>query len=300
MCCLVPFVDGAGERITREHNRQVRLSMAEQGSRLDQRALTRKAHGADRNVRTSQPMPQSNMTGRSVGQAFRKRTGVGPGPSIYGSALVEGFSEFGAAESSTEHHGHAGPVHLAQVDAGILNGQGRSHQGPCRQSIKTPCLQPRHHIGGAKRLHQKCSSQSGGWPCGDGFGFKLARWDQSGERTIRTHRTDTRNGSQVRSHEGPLPNPLLPNMSAVLLPPNPAETDIASGSGWCRTPPRSQFTLGLSMGSVSRSVGSSAPRRTAIIVMTASSAPAAPRQCPKYDFVEETGTGWLRPLKAAS
>jgi hypothetical protein len=88
-------------------------------------------------------------------------------------------------------------------------------------------------------------------------------------------------------------------MSTVLLPPKPLETDMASGSGWRFTSPLSQSTPGLSMGSVSRSVGSSAPARTAMIVTAASRAPAAPRQCPKYDLVEDTGMGWLRPRKAA-
>ncbi len=89
-------------------------------------------------------------------------------------------------------------------------------------------------------------------------------------------------------------------MSTVLLPPKPLEADIASGSGWRFTSPRSQSTPGLSMGSVSRSVGSSAPERMAMIVMAASKAPAAPRQCPKYDFAEDTGMGWFRPRKAVS
>ena len=86
------------------------------------------------------------------------------------------------------------------------------------------------------------------------------------ERTVGTDRTDTRNGCQISSHARSLPNPLpnaLPNMSAVLLPPNPAETDMASGNASRSTSPCSQFTLRLSMGSVSRSVGSSTPQRTA-------------------------------------
>ena len=58
-------------------------------------------------------------------------------------------------------------------------------------------------------------------------------------------------------------------MSAALLPPNPAETDIASGTSWQRTFPLSQSTLGLSIGSVSRSVGNSTPQRTAMIAMIA-------------------------------
>src|SRR5580658_5691290 len=105
------------------------------------------------------------MTGRSVGEAFRERTGIGSTPTVYGSALVERFSEFGAAETSAEHHSYPGPVdlvlvrlvlvvlvlvrlvlvvlvlvrlvlvhlvlvHLANVDPCILKGERRSHQGP--------------------------------------------------------------------------------------------------------------------------------------------------------------------------
>ena len=39
-------------------------------------------------------------------------------------------------------------------------------------------------------------------------------------------------------------------MSTVLLPPNPLEADMASGSACRFTSPRSQLTPGLSMGSV--------------------------------------------------
>src|ERR1700691_262358 len=118
---------------------------------------------------------------------------------------------------------------------------------------------------------------------------------------MRTHGTDAGNsdGRQILSHDPSHDRP-LPNMSTALLPPKPLETDMASGSSWRFTSPLSQSTPGLSMGSASRSVGSNAPERTAMIVIAASNAPAAPRQCPKYDFVEDTGMGRLRPRKAVS
>src|SRR5580692_2641255 len=215
------------------------------------------------------------MTGRSVREPFRKRTRIGPRPAIYGSALEKSFREFSAAEAGAEHHCNARTVHLAQIDPGILKGQRRSHQRPGRQAIQTPGLQAWHHIGGAKWLDQKRSPQAGGLPGGDRFEFHRALRNQSSEWTVGTHGTDPGDRRQIRIHER------LPNMSAVLLPPNPAETDMASGSTSRRTFPRSHSTPGLSIGSVSRSVGSNAPQRTAMIVIAASNAPAAPRQCPK-------------------
>src|SRR5580658_7981803 len=216
------------------------------------------------------------MTGRSIREALRKRTGVRPRPAIRGSALEKSLREFGAPEAGAEHHCNSRTVYPAHIDPGILNGQRRSHHSPRREAIQTSRLQARHHIGGAKWLHQKRSPQSVGFPRRDGFGFHRAGRNQSRDRTIRTHRTDPGNRRQIRTHDRPPPNSPSPNplanMSAELLPPNPAETDMASGSASRRTSPRSHSTLGLSMGSVSRSVGSSAPERTAVIVIAASNA----------------------------
>src|ERR1035437_3596300 len=282
ICGLVPFVDGARERITREDDGQVCLPMAKQGSGLDQRALARKALAADGDIRPSQVVKQSHMTGRSVGERLREGAGIGPGPTMCDGTLEEGFGEFNTAEGGGEDDGNPRTVHLAKVDPSILNSQSRSYQGPRRQAIQTPGLQSRHYAGRAKRTYQKRSPQSGGWPGADGARFHRRLRDESGEWTIGTHGTDTGNSNgdtnarRIRRHAR-----TLPNMRTVLLPPNPADADSASGRGWRRTAPRSQFTPGLSMASVRRRVGNSASQRMAVIVIAASNAPAAPRQCPK-------------------
>src|ERR1019366_3715223 len=242
VCCLIPFVDGAREGITRKDNGQVSLPMAKQGSGLDQRALARKALAADGDIRPSQIVKQSHMTGRSVVERLRESTGIRPGPTMGHGALEESFRKFNTAEAGGEDYRNPRPVHLAEVDPSILNGQRRSHQGPRRQAIQTPGLQARHYPGRAKRTHEKRSPQSGGCPGADGARFHRRPRDESGEWTIRTHGTDTGNSNgdtkarRIRSHGGP-----LPNMRTVLLPPNPADADMASGRGWRRTAPRSQL-----------------------------------------------------------
>ena len=90
----------------------------------------------------------------------------------------------------------------------------------------------------------------------------------------------------MRSHEG-----ALSNMSTVLLPPKPLEADMARGSGWRLTSPLSQSTPGLSMGLVSRSVGSSAPARMAMIVMAASERTGRAQAVSEIRFCRRHGNG---------
>ena len=109
---LIPFIHGARERIPREDNSQVRLTVAEQRSRLDQRSLAREGFASDRDIGPSQSVPQSHMTGRSIGKPFRKGTGVRATPTICGSALEKSFCEFSTSEAGAEHYCDPGPVQL--------------------------------------------------------------------------------------------------------------------------------------------------------------------------------------------
>src|ERR1019366_6124692 len=117
--------------------------MAKQGSGLDQRALARKALAADGDIRPSQVVKQSHMTGRSVGERLWESAGIGPGPTMCHGALKEGFGEFNTAVGGGEDYGNPRAVHLTKVDPSILNSQSRSYQGPRRQAIQTPGLQAR-------------------------------------------------------------------------------------------------------------------------------------------------------------
>jgi len=107
---------------------------------LHHRALACEILVAHSDVRPTNSVKHRDVARRSAGESFRECNGIGSVPAICGGAEVESFRQFNAPERGGKDHSNPGTIHVVEVDARVLKSKRRSHQGPYREAIKTPCL----------------------------------------------------------------------------------------------------------------------------------------------------------------
>jgi hypothetical protein len=109
-----------------------------------------------------------HVAARLVCQRFGKQDGIGL-RGVLSEPREELLGQLDAAEGRAEHDGNAIGIERRVVDAGILEGEGRSDERPHRQAIQPTRAKPRHHVSGAKRRDENRPAWPWSGPPGNEF-----------------------------------------------------------------------------------------------------------------------------------